>query len=73
MDNVLETSFLYWDFFLSMNGAYSFQKLTQIISKGNNVLFYKLRDIICSDFFLALTLLCIYLDLCQHYIYTIFT
>ena len=35
------TSFLYWDFFLSMKRAYVFQKLTRIISKGNNLLIYK--------------------------------
>ena len=44
------------EFFLSMNGAYAFQKLTRIISKGNNLLVYNLRDSICSALFLALTL-----------------
>ena len=38
-----------------------------------NLLIYKLRDCICSSFFLALTILCFYLDLGQQYFYTIFT
>ena len=52
---------------------YAFQKLTRSISKGNNLLIYKLLDCICSVLFLALTLLCFYLDLGQQYMYTIFT
>ena len=52
--------------FLSMNGAYAFQKLTRIISKGNNLLIDKLRDCICSALFLLLTLLCFYLDLANN-------
>ena len=50
----LSLQFLY--IFLSMNGAYAFQKLTRSISKGNNLLIYKLPDCICSVLFLALTL-----------------
>ena len=61
MYNVFVTSGFYTWIFLSMNGAYAFQKLTRIISKGNNLLIYKLRDYICSALFLALTLLCFFL------------
>ena len=40
-------------FFFSVNewSIYAFQKLTRIISKGNKLLIYNLRDCICSAFF----------------------